>query len=476
MVDGSPGQAQRLADRYRLDELLGQGGMARVYRAQDERLNRPVAVKVFDRPRSRQAVPGVPAPAAADSTPRDPDAGGASAAERAEAERWTVEARALAGLNHAGIVRIYDAAVADDEQPYVVMQLITGETLSARLHRDGPLPPDEVVALGVRVAAALEHVHANGIVHRDVKPSNILLDEAGLPYLADFGIARPMDTSRMTAAGQLLGTAAYLAPEQVQGEEPGPPCDIYALGLVLLECLTGRQEYVGIGIETALARLHRPPAIPPELPAPLRSVIAAMTAAEPAARPTAGEVAHRLAHPGEEAALAAAGPSTAVLALPPAADTGFAPGGPAANAPTGQIPAAGPPRSATHRRAAWMAAPLVAAAVVAVALTAALLATRHHDHNKPKPPPVSQQTTSSTVTPSRDSGNNGGNDNQPTGQPTTQQPTSQPTTDRPSPTSSPSPSSKPTDGPTASSSPTAKASSSPSPGTGGGGGGDGGGH
>src|SRR3954451_3837061 len=212
MVDGSPDQAPRLADRYRLDELLGQGGMARVYRAHDERLNRPVAVKVFDRPRSRQAVPG--APPAADATPRDPDAGGASAAERAEAERWTVEARALAGLNHAGIVRIYDAAVADDEQPSVVMQLVTGETLSARLHRDGALPPDEVVALGSRVAAALEHVHANGIVHRDVKPSNILLDEAGLPYLADFGIARPMDTSRMTAAGQLLGTAAYLSPEQ----------------------------------------------------------------------------------------------------------------------------------------------------------------------------------------------------------------------------------------------------------------------
>ncbi|MFL6075011.1 MAG: serine/threonine-protein kinase, partial [Mycobacteriales bacterium] len=326
MVDGSPGQAPLLADRYRLDELLGQGGMARVYRAHDERLNRPVAVKVFDRPRSREAVlPGVPAPVAADATPRDPDApaGGVSAAERAEAERWTVEARALAGLNHAGIVRIYDAAVADDEQPYVVMQLITGETLSARLRRDAPLPPDEVVALGIRVAGALEHVHGSGIVHRDVKPSNILLDEAGQPYLADFGIARPMDTSRMTAAGQLLGTAAYLAPEQVQGEEPGPPCDIYALGLVLLECLTGRQEYTGIGIETALARLHRPPSIPQELPAPLRSLIAAMTAADPAARPTAGEVAHRLAHPDEEAARAAAGPATAVLGLPAAAATGL---------------------------------------------------------------------------------------------------------------------------------------------------------
>jgi serine/threonine protein kinase len=458
MVDGSPDQAPRLADRYRLDELLGQGGMARVYRGHDERLNRPVAVKVFDRPRSRQAVPGVPAPAAADATPQDPDVGGASAAERAEVERWTVEARALAGLNHAGIVRIYDAAVADDEQPYVVMQLITGETLSARMRRDGPLPPDDVVALGVRVAAALEHVHSNGIVHRDVKPSNILLDEAGVPYLADFGIARPMDTSRMTAAGQLLGTAAYLAPEQVQGEEPGPPCDIYALGLVLLECLTGRQEYVGIGIETALARLHRPPTIPPELPAPLRSVIAAMTAAEPAARPTAGEVAHRLAHPDEEAALAAAGPSTAVLALPPAANTGFAPGGPSANDRTGRIPAAGPPSTA-RRRAAWLAAPLVAAAVVAVALAAALLATRHHDNKNPNTPPVGQQTTSSTVTPSEDSG--GGKDNQPTSRPTTQEPTSAPTTERPSPTPSPSPSGG--GKPSSSSSP----SQSPPPGGGG---------
>jgi hypothetical protein len=152
--------------------------------------------------------------------------------------------------------------------------------------------------LGAPLANALAHAHERGIVHRDVKPSNVLLDPRGSPKLVDFGIALLAGGIRLTAANEIVGTPAYLSPEQVRGETVGPATDVYALGLVLLECLTGEVVYGGTGwLETALARLHRQPTIPHDLPTGLRDLLTRMTAAEPSDRPSAAECAIALRGP-----------------------------------------------------------------------------------------------------------------------------------------------------------------------------------
>lgn len=256
-MDGAVGWVGGLVGgRYRIEGQLGSGATARVYRAVDTRLGRTVAVKIFRA--------GTDGPAA---------------------RRLADEARLLASLRHPGLVAVYDAG-SDDGMPYVVMTLVEGETLRQRLVR-GPVGADRCAALGAVLAGVLGHVHANGIVHRDVKPSNVLLDLAGSPLLTDFGISRLLDSTHVTTTGIVVGTVAYMAPEQVRGEPVGPPTDVYALGLVLLECLTGHVEYPGTLLEAAVARLARAPRLPADLPAPLREVLAAMTADDPRRRPTA---------------------------------------------------------------------------------------------------------------------------------------------------------------------------------------------
>ncbi len=252
-----------LAERYELGELLGSGGMADVHRAWDTRLRRQVAVKLFR--------PG------------------------ADARRFDSEARTLASLSHPGLVQVHDAGTADGT-PFVVLELVRGPTLRDRVE-SGPLRVEEVRRLGAQLADALAYVHGRGVVHRDVKPSNILLGDQA--RLADFGLARLVDSTHLTEAGQLVGTAAYLAPEQVRGEETGLAADVYALGLVLLECLTGQREYQGSDIEAAVARLHRSPVVPDELPADLRHLLTLMTSLSPRRRPTAAQCAHALRHPGQ---------------------------------------------------------------------------------------------------------------------------------------------------------------------------------
>lgn len=250
-----------VAGRYRLEGPLGQGSMANVYRAVDERLDRDVAVKLFHT--------------------------GQNGAARA---RFAAEAQALARLSHPGLISIFDVGTTW-QRPYLVMQLVDGGSLRDRL-LDGPLAPEEVVALGTRLALALAHVHHNGIVHRDIKPSNIVLDAQGAPHLADFGIALLLDAARMTSSNEIMGTAAYLSPEQIMGTEVGASADIYSLGLVLLECLTGELEYPGASkVESALARLHRQPRIPTGLAPVLTKLLTAMTARDPADRPAAKECA-----------------------------------------------------------------------------------------------------------------------------------------------------------------------------------------
>ena len=253
-----------LAGRYLLGETLGSGGVAHVRRAWDTRLDRPVAVKTLR---------------------GDPD--------RVDLLRFGNEVHALAMLEHPGLVEVYDAG-HDNGRPYVVLRLVEGPTLRDRI-ANGPLSVPETRRLGERLAAALAHVHEHGVTHRDVKPSNILLDPDGTPLLADFGASRLSGSDQLTGTNEMIGTAAYLAPEQVRGDEVAGPADVYALGLVLLECLTGHAEYPGSNVESAVARLHRPPAIPPDLPPDLARLLTLMTSLSAHRRPTAAECATALA-------------------------------------------------------------------------------------------------------------------------------------------------------------------------------------
>lgn len=251
-----------LAGRYEVGERIGEGATASVHRGEDRETGAEVAVKLFH----------------------------AGAVELGR-NRRDQEIAALRAVRHPGLVGFVDAGV-DEGYAYLVMDCVHGPNLSEWLC-SGPLPADRVVELGAQLAEALAHVHAHEVTHRDLKPANILMSDDG-PRIADFGVARIVDATRVTDTGAVVGTAAYLSPEQVLGEHPGPASDVYALGLVLLECLTGVREYPGTAAETAVVRLHRSPRVPPGTPEPLARTLRAMTMRDPEERPSATAVARAL--------------------------------------------------------------------------------------------------------------------------------------------------------------------------------------
>ncbi|MGA9872227.1 MAG: serine/threonine-protein kinase [Rhodococcus sp. (in: high G+C Gram-positive bacteria)] len=277
------------ANRYLLGDVLGRGAMADVFRAKDQVLGRVVAVKIYRHGR-----------------PVDNEA-------RIEAEK-----RTLASLSHPGLVMLFDAGTAADtdgvEVPYLAMELVDGPTLGV-FRGERPMAPHVVARIGRELASALTYIHSRGVVHRDIKPANVLiarppdLSTDQSTKLTDFGIARIVDAERLTEHGMTIGTAHYLSPEQATGTAAGPASDVYSLGLVLIECLTGQMVFEGSAVAAAVARLHRDPTIPSNLDMDWASLLTAMTARQPQDRPPAAAVAHRLT------ALAGAvnSPTTSVL-------------------------------------------------------------------------------------------------------------------------------------------------------------------
>lgn len=264
-----------LADRYETTGLLGVGGAASVYRALDRTLGRDVAVKIFN------------------PTTADDD----------NYRRQHTETMLLSTLNHPGLVTLHDAGIHEDDEGrttgFLVMELVDGEDLRHLLKR-GALPAEAVAGLGADLADALAYIHAEKVVHRDVKPANILIFRSGdnatrlYPKLTDFGIARMVEATTATAVGATIGTANYLSPEQARGSSLDERSDVYSLGLVLLECLTGEKAFPGPVVEAALARLLRDPEVPDELGPAWAGLLRRMTARDPEVRPRAHEVALQL--------------------------------------------------------------------------------------------------------------------------------------------------------------------------------------
>jgi serine/threonine-protein kinase len=219
--------------RYRIDRVLGSGGMALVYLGHDAKLGRPVAIKLL-----------------ADNL----------AGDESFRARFLREARMAAGLSHVNIVHVYDVGQDEDERPYIVMEFVDGESLAETIAREGTLDPARVRRIALDCCAGLQHAHAAGLVHRDIKPHNLLLDRDDRVKIADFGVARSLAETQLTVVGSVLGSARYLAPEQAAGRPVTPAADIYSLGATLYQLLCGRTPHDG---ETLTELVHNRSSRPP---------------------------------------------------------------------------------------------------------------------------------------------------------------------------------------------------------------------
>ena len=320
-----------LNGRFRLDERLGSGGMSTVYRAFDETLERWVAIKLLHREMSGE-----------------PD----------QLERFRREARAVARLSSPNVVGVIDAG-EDDGHPYIVFEIVDGETLKERIRRLGRLPVDEAIAYAIEIGRALAAAHASRLVHRDVKPQNVLVNKEGRAKVTDFGIARSLEAHGLTMTGRVLGTTDYVSPEQALGHSVTEQSDIYSLGIVLFEMLTGDVPYkadtqVGVAMKHVREPLPNVQVRRPEVSSTLAAVVEHATAKETRNRyPTVDDVVHdleqALAIEAARSGHTSTGEATSVLRHLPPEPSSYAP-------------------ARLRRPTRWLATAMLIGAVVAAAL------------------------------------------------------------------------------------------------------------
>ncbi|MFD7341304.1 serine/threonine-protein kinase [Streptomyces violascens] len=366
-----------IAGRYRLGETIGQGGMGRVWRAADEILDRQVAVKEM---RINELD-------AEDS--------------RIRRERTLREARATARIDHPNVVRVYDVVAEESDRLWIVMELVESRSLEKLLLEDGPVAPREAARIGIGLAAALVEVHAVGVLHRDIKPGNVLLGPGGRVVLTDFGIAAIQDAAALTVVGMLVGSPDYMAPERVSGKPQGPASDVWSLGATLCAAVAGCSPFAR---PSTLATLHAVLYEEPELPdtaGPLAPLLAQLLVKNPELRPGLDEIAARLMPIAAPPTVLATGPAPAphpptlqVFGDPPPwpggpsvreepplppGESPPAPGpvspGPAAPGPAAPEPVREEPKPSPRRRRAGKGLLLTAVVVVAASVAAVLIAT-----------------------------------------------------------------------------------------------------
>src|ERR671914_1007418 len=319
-----------LSNRYRLERRLATGGMGEVWEATDELLIRPVAVKLL----RHEYI-----------------------SDEAARSRFRAEARFAAALQHGGIAQVYDYGEQDD-LAYLVMELVPGEPLSKILIRNKALSTEAALDLVSQAARALQVAHGAGIIHRDIKPGNLMVTGDGTVKITDFGIARNGQVSELTQAGMVMGTAHYVSPEQASGKDITPATDLYSLGVVAYECLAGRPPFdADSAVAIALKHVREtPPELPPEVPAPVRELVRQLLSKDPASRPGgAQEVAARAYMIRESLQLGTAIAEFEEQLARPEAETGQFPGGAetlAGIAIPGEAPGAdaGTGESGPHRR------------------------------------------------------------------------------------------------------------------------------
>lgn len=385
-----PRLPQSLAQRYVLEQRLAHGGSAEVWRARDTVLDRPVAVKLLHRHLLD------------DATTR---------------ARLIQEARAAASLSHPGIVAVYDVAIDEQASAAVILELVEGESLADRIKREGALPPRAAVRIAAEVAEALAHAHERGIVHRDVKAANVLLGAHGEARLADFGIARVLadEAQRLTDTGTIAGTLRYLAPEQLRGEVAGPPADVYAVGVLLTEMLSGQPPYQ-VDSPVALAEAQRtPPLVIEGAPPSLAAIVRPTLDPDPDRRPASADALAADLRGWLETDAAPQGidsapdaPTLPAIPLPgmPVVPTmpsvvsapSEAPARPIP--PSSDAPAQGPANKPPRRRPRPVAIAALAAGGLLIALLLLLAAVTVPDKPGPSPSPTPSESPSPTPSPS----------------------------------------------------------------------------